>query len=127
MIRYGRPKLSGGLMIVSKAKATARKNSLRCTTASAAAGGEVAYKYTVADAVLKVFAANPKRQREELLRIFAFLSREPFTEGETTQPDHTGRICQGKRFGDRLIVCWPEHLVSEIHILDAERLVRTKN
>jgi hypothetical protein len=85
------------------------------------------YKYTVADAVLQVFAASPKRQREELLRIFAFLSHEPFTPGETTQPDHAGRRCQVKRFGNWLIVYWPEHLVSEIHILDAERLVRTKN
>ncbi len=82
------------------------------------------YKYTVDEAVLQVFAASPKRQREELLRIFAFLSREPFTPGETTQADRTGRRCNVKRFGEWLIVYWPEHLVSEIHILDAERLVR---
>jgi hypothetical protein len=44
------------------------------------------YKYTVADAVLELFAVSPRRQREELLRIFAFLSREPFTQGETTNP-----------------------------------------
>jgi hypothetical protein len=83
------------------------------------------YKYTVAEAVLQVFAASPKRQREELLRIFDFLAREPFTQGETTQPDRTGRHCQVKRFGAWLIVFWPEHLVSEVHILDAERLIRT--
>jgi hypothetical protein len=84
------------------------------------------YKYTVAESVLQVFAASPKRQRDELLRIFAFLSLEPFTRGESIQPDGTGRNCQVKRFGDWLIVYWPEHLVSEIHILDAERLIRTR-
>ena len=84
------------------------------------------YRYSVADAVLQVFAASPKRQREELLRIFSFLSREPFAPGETTQPDQTGRRCQVKRFGAWLIVYWPEHLASEMHILDAERLIPTR-
>ena len=85
------------------------------------------YKYTVDDSVLQVFATSPKRQREALLRIFDFLAREPFTEGQSTQLDRTGRHCQVKRFGDWLIVYWPEHLASEIHILDAERLIRKGN
>jgi hypothetical protein len=82
------------------------------------------YKYTVDEAVLHVFAASSKRQREDLLRIFAFLAREPFTPGETIQADRTGRRCEVKRFGEWLIIYWTEHLVSEIHILDAERLIR---
>jgi hypothetical protein len=39
------------------------------------------YKYSVDDAVFHVFAAAPKRHRQELLRIFDFLAKEPFTEG----------------------------------------------
>ena len=84
------------------------------------------YKYTVDESVFHVFANCNKRQREELLRIFNFLSRQPFTEGDTTQPDRTGRHCQVKRFGDWLIVYWAEHLVGEVHIIDAERLARTR-
>ena len=80
-------------------------------------------KYTVDDAVLHVFSAASKRQREELLRIFDFLSREPFTSGDSTQADRTGRRCQVKRFGPWSVTYWPEHLVNEIHILDVERLV----
>ena len=45
------------------------------------------YKYSVDDAVLHIFAAETKRQRQELLRIFDFLAREPFTEGESIQRD----------------------------------------
>jgi hypothetical protein len=85
------------------------------------------YKYTVDDSVLQVFAASTKRQRESLLRIFDFLAQSPFTEGETVQLDRTGRSCQVKRFGEWLIVYWPEHLASEIHILDVERLIRKGN
>jgi hypothetical protein len=81
------------------------------------------YKYTVDNAVLHLFAAAPKQQREQLLRIFDFLSREPFTNGDHTQADPTGRRCQVKRFGPWTITYWPEHLANEIHILDVERLI----
>ena len=80
------------------------------------------YKYTVDDAVLHIFAAETKRQRQELLRIFDFLAREPFTEGESIQRDHAGRRCQVKRFGQWTVTYWPEHLANEIHILDVDRL-----
>ena len=82
------------------------------------------YKYTVDEAVLQFFAGCSKREREQLLRIFPFLSSEPFTEGEATQPDQVGRRCQVKHFGGWLIVYWPEHLAKEIHILDVERLIQ---
>ncbi|MSU61410.1 MAG: hypothetical protein EXS31_03280 [Pedosphaera sp.] len=55
------------------------------------------FRYTVDDEVLHVFAAGTKRHRQELLRIFDFLAREPLTEGDSTQAD-------------------------QIHILDVERL-----
>ncbi len=84
------------------------------------------YKYTVSGAVLTEFAVYSKRQREELLRIFSILSREPFTEGDFTEADATGRDCQVKRFRDWLVVYWPEHLVREIHILDVTRSVQKR-
>jgi hypothetical protein len=78
------------------------------------------YKYSVDDAVLQVFAAARKRHREELLRIFDFIARNPFTVGDTTQPDHTGRHCQVRRFGPWTVTFWPEHLANEIHVIDVE-------
>lgn len=81
------------------------------------------YKYSVDDAVLHVFSAATKRQRLEVLRVFDFLVREPFTVGDSLQRDHTGRQCQVKRFGQWSVTYWPEHLANEIHILDVERLI----
>ena len=80
------------------------------------------YRFTVDDAVLRVFASAPKRQREELLRIFDHLASDPFQKGDAIQRDHTGRDCQVKRFGPWSMTYWPEHLVSEIHVIDVERL-----
>ena len=80
-------------------------------------------KYSVDDSILHVFSAATRRQRQELLRIFDFLAREPFTAGESTQLDHAGRRCQVKRFGPWAVSYWPEHLANEIHILDVDRLV----
>jgi hypothetical protein len=80
------------------------------------------YRYSVDDAVLQVFTAVSKRQRQELLRIFDFLAREPFTPGDDIQTDRVGRRCQVKLFGAWLVTWWPEHLTKEIHILDVERL-----
>lgn len=81
------------------------------------------YKFSVDDAVLHVFAGTKKRHREELLRIFDYLASDPYTKGDSTQADHTGRHCQVKRFGQWTVVYWPEHLANEIHILDVERLL----
>lgn len=82
-----------------------------------------AYKYTVDDAVLQVFARASKRHREELLRIFDFLGADPFVEGGSIQRDSSGRPCQVKRFGPWTVTFWAEHLAKEVHILDVERLV----
>jgi hypothetical protein len=58
----------------------------------------------------------------ELLRIFARLANDPFIEGGNTQKDSTGRHCQVKRFGAWSVTYWPEHLASQVHIIDVERL-----
>jgi len=69
----------------------------------------------------------PNAKEKTFLRIFEFLASAPFTEGDNVQLDRAGRGCQVKRFGEWLIVYWPEHLVSEIHILDVERLTQKGN
>ena len=80
------------------------------------------YKYSVDDAVLEVFAASTKRQREKLLRIFAQLADNPFLPGDTVQRDHVGRPLQVKRFGEWTVTYWPEHLSDVVHIVAIEAL-----
>ena len=58
------------------------------------------YNYTVDDAVLAVFAASTKRQREKLLRIFGELTSDPFLPGDAIQHDHIARPLQVRRFGE---------------------------
>ena len=80
------------------------------------------YKYTVADAVLQTFASAKNRHREEMLRIFSRLANDPFLSGDSIQKDSVGRDCQVKRFGGWVVTYWPEHLRSQIHVIDVERL-----
>jgi len=80
------------------------------------------YNYTVADAVLAVFAAGTKRQREKLLRIFGELTSDPFLAGDAIQLDHIGRPLQVRRFGEWTVTYWPEHLGNHIHIVALEHL-----
>jgi hypothetical protein len=82
----------------------------------------LSYRYTVDDTVLELFASASRRDRVNLLKIFEFLAREPFTEGEATQADRAGRRCQIKQFGGWRVIFWAEHIVREIHILDVERI-----
>jgi hypothetical protein len=80
------------------------------------------YKYTVDDAVLAVFAAVTKRQREKLLRIFSGLTANPFLPGDAVQRDHVGRPLQVRRFGEWTVTYWPEHLANQVHIVAIEHL-----
>lgn len=80
------------------------------------------YKYTVDAAVLGLFAAVTKRQREKLLRIFNELKIDPFLPGDTIQNDHVGRPLQIRRFGEWTVTYWAEHLANEVHIVAIEHL-----
>lgn len=74
------------------------------------------------DAVLQIFASVSKRQRERLLRIFDQLVKDPFIKADSRQLDNTGRQCNVNRFGEWLVIWWPEHLADQIHIIDLEHL-----
>lgn len=80
------------------------------------------YNYAVDDAVLEVFTSYPKRQREQLLRIFDTLAENPFLRGDTVQKDSVGRPCEVKRFGEWTVIYWSEHIGSKVHILAVEHL-----
>jgi len=80
------------------------------------------YNYTVDDEVLRLFISLPRRRREELLRIFDQLAADAFQQGDSLQPDDTGRDCQVKRFGFWVVTWWAEHLANQVHIIAVDRL-----
>ena len=82
----------------------------------------VRYNYAVDDAVLDIFASLPKRQREQLLRIFDALAADPFLRGDTVQRDDVGRPYEVKRFGEWTVIYWSEHFANKVHIVSVEHL-----
>ena len=80
------------------------------------------YRYTVDAAVLAVFGATTKGQREKLLRMFAQLADNPHLPGDRIQHDNVGRPLQIKRFGHWTITYWSEHLDNQVHIIAVEHL-----
>ncbi len=58
------------------------------------------HKFVVDAAVVEFFAGRTKREREDLLRIFAGLAASPYQKGEWRQRTSSGRELQVKRFED---------------------------
>ena len=68
------------------------------------------HKFVVDDAVVEFFAGRTKREREDLLRVFAGLAASPYEKGEW-------------RFGRWLIRYWLDEPVLEVRIVDIEKVV----
>lgn len=81
------------------------------------------HKFVVDDAVVEFFAARTKRQREDLLRVFAGLAASPYAKGEWQQRTNSGRELQVKRFGRWLVRYWLDEPVLEVRIVDVENVV----
>lgn len=80
------------------------------------------YCYAVDDSVLEVFAASSKREREQLMRIFAGLADDPFQKGDYIERTTSGREVQMKRFGKWLVTYWPDDPVTELRIIDLRKV-----
>jgi hypothetical protein len=61
------------------------------------------YFYAVDNSVLDVFSNCSKREREQLMRVFAALANDPFQKGDYVERTRSGREVQVKRFGKWLI------------------------
>jgi hypothetical protein len=81
------------------------------------------HKFEVDDAVVEFFAARTKREREDLLRVFAGLATSPHQKGEWHQRTSSGRELQVKRFGRWLVRYWLDEPVLEVRIVDVEKVV----
>lgn len=79
--------------------------------------------YVCSSAVLEIFAAANKSQREELLRIFQTLADNPYQCGDYVEKDLSGRGFQVKRFGHWLITFWLDDPVRELRIVEIKRVV----
>ena len=81
------------------------------------------HKFVVDDAVVEFFAGRTKREREDLLQIFARLASSPYQKGEWQQRTRSGRELQVKRFGRWLVRYWLDDPVLELRIVDVEKVV----
>jgi len=81
-----------------------------------------AYTFAVDDSVLQAFAQSKPRDRLDLLKIFQHLADHPSLPGDHVRKTATFRETQVKRFGKWLVTWWPDHAVSELRIIDLERL-----
>ena len=81
------------------------------------------HKFVVDDAVVEFFAGRTKREREDLVRVFAGLAASPYEKGEWKQRTSSGRELQVKRFGRWLIRYWLDEPVLEVRIVDVEKVV----
>jgi hypothetical protein len=81
------------------------------------------HKFVVDDAVLEYFLERPKREREDLLRIFKSLAASPYQRGEWIQRTSSGRELQVKRFRRWIVRYWLDDPVREVRIVDVEKVV----
>jgi hypothetical protein len=81
------------------------------------------HAFVTDDAVLRFFGERTRREREELLRIFATLADDPYRQGEWRQKTKSGRELQVKRFGKWLVSYWRDELVLEVRIVDVNKIV----
>ena len=75
------------------------------------------------DAVLNYFSGRSRREREELLRIFAALAEDAYQRGDWRQQTKSGRELEVKRFGKWLISFWLDDPVLEVRIVDVKKIV----
>jgi len=61
------------------------------------------HKFVADYAVVEFFAGRTKREREDLLRIFAGLAASPYEKGEWQQRTSSGRVLQVRRLGRWLV------------------------
>ncbi len=81
------------------------------------------HKFVVDDAALQFFTERTKREREELLGIFAALANSPYQKGDWRQRTRAGRELEVKRFRRWLVRYWLDEPVLEVRIVDVEKLL----
>ena len=81
------------------------------------------HKFVADGSVLEFFGGRSKREREDLLRIFATLADSPHLRGDWLQKTNSGRDLQVKRFGRWLVRYWLDSPVLEVRIVDVEKIV----
>ncbi|HEY0454855.1 MAG TPA: hypothetical protein VGE41_00665 [Verrucomicrobiae bacterium] len=77
------------------------------------------HKFVIEDSVLHFFSGRSHREREELIRIWEALAKDPYHKGEWIQKTRLGRELLVKCFG-RLIRYWLDEPVLEFRI-DVEK------
>lgn len=66
--------------------------------------------------------AARRRSRAEIMRTILALAEAPFTAGDLTEGDDTGRTLQVVALTDHVLTFWPDHATSELRIVKLERV-----
>jgi len=80
------------------------------------------WKLVLDEEVLSLLLACRAPERRQLLQALDVLRLNPFQRGDYTEKDNTSRELQVKVFGRFLISYWPDSFVSELRIVDIERI-----
>ncbi len=76
------------------------------------------YTYTVDRDVLPTLVSARKTDRDRLLRAFAELADNPFTEGEFRRRSSERSDIQARRFGRWMVTWWVDHPVKIVRVTD---------
>ncbi len=68
--------------------------------------------------------AARRRERAEIMQWVLTLAAAPFTMGDLTERDDTGRTLQALALNDHVLTYWADHAVRELWIVKLERVGR---
>jgi hypothetical protein len=82
----------------------------------------VRYTYSIQSSALVMFLASKTLERDELLKLFEFLAKNPATGGDATATGPSGRPLEMKQFGRWIITYWADHGSKDVRITALKRL-----
>ena len=80
------------------------------------------WNYVLDEAVFHFFISRPASERRRLMAAFEELRAEPNRDGDYTIKDAAGRSLTVLAFRPFLITYWLDAFVSEIRIVDVQRI-----
>lgn len=79
------------------------------------------YGYSLHEAAIRAIIAASEAERNELLRFFESLARDPASVGAEIVRDPTGRRNEVAYTAQFRVVYWIDHAIKEVRIMDIRR------
>lgn len=81
-----------------------------------------AYEVILHERAWAALAATKTMETRRLLALLEAMKAEPFRRGDFQQRDASGRSNEVLLLGEWLVTFWPDHAVSEIHVVNLEQV-----